>query len=84
MQDQASLSFFRAVIHEQVPFSYGGGLGISRVLMLLLRTAHIGEVHVGVWHDAHYEQAARAGIDLIPDRIVRGPASTPPPATDEP
>jgi aspartate--ammonia ligase len=84
MQDQAGLSFFQAVIHEQVPYSYGGGLGISRLLMLLLRTAHIGEVHVGVWHDAHYEQAARAGMDLIPDRIVSGPASTPSLATDMP
>jgi aspartate--ammonia ligase len=84
MQDQAGLSFFQAVIHEQVPFSYGGGLGISRLLMLLLRTAHIGEVHVGVWHDAHYAQAARAGMDLIPDRIVNGPASKPDPATDKP
>lgn len=35
-----------------------------------LRTGHIGEVQVGVWHDAHFEQAKNAGIDLIPDRIV--------------
>lgn len=68
--EDRDLDFMKAVIEENVPFSYGGGIGISRLLMLLLRTGHIGEVQVGVWHDAHFEQAKNAGIDLIPDRIV--------------
>lgn len=67
---EAKLPFQKAVIEERLPFSYGGGIGISRLLMLLLRTGHIGEVQCGLWHDAHYEQAMAAGIDLIPDRIV--------------
>lgn len=67
---EKDLPFQKAVLEEQLPFSYGGGLGISRVLMLLLRTGHIGEVQVGLWHDAHYEQASEAGIDLVPDRLV--------------
>jgi len=70
MLDQKDLPFFRALRNDEIPLSYGGGLGISRLLMLLLRTGHIGEVQVGLWHDAHYEQAAKAGVDLIPDRIV--------------
>lgn len=70
MMYEADLDFFKAVLEERVPYSYGGGLGISRLLMLLLRTGHIGEVQVGLWHDAHYRQAAEAGIDLIPDRIM--------------
>lgn len=70
MMYEAELDFFKAVLQEKLPFSYGGGLGISRLLMLLLRTGHIGEVQVGIWHDAHYKQAAEAGIDLIPDRIM--------------
>lgn len=71
MEKEANLSFQKAILDEMIPFSFGGGLGISRLLMLLLRTGHIGEVHVGVWHDDHYDQAALAGIDLIPDRITR-------------
>jgi hypothetical protein len=43
--------------------------------MLLLRTGHIGEVAVGVWHDRHYQQAAAAGIDMIPDRIAHPQAA---------
>ncbi|GFH56299.1 aspartate--ammonia ligase [Chaetoceros tenuissimus] len=67
---ERNLDFMKAVINEDVVFSYGGGLGISRLLMLLLRTGHIGEVQVGLWHDAHYKQAKEVGVDLIPDRIV--------------
>jgi aspartate--ammonia ligase len=67
---EKDLPYQRAVIEETIPFSYGGGLGISRLLMLLLRTGHIGEVQCGIWHDAHYKQAKDAGIDLIPDRLV--------------
>jgi len=77
MLDQKDLDFFKAVREEKLPFCYGGGIGISRLLMLLLRTCHIGEVQVGLWHDAHYKQAAEAGIDMIPDRIVKtSPCST--------
>jgi aspartate--ammonia ligase len=71
---EQDMPFQKAVIEEKLPFSYGGGIGISRLLMLLLRTCHIGEVQVGLWHDAHYEQARAAGMDLIPDRIVEIPS----------
>jgi len=67
---EAGLDYQKAVIEGKLPFSYGGGIGISRLLMLLLRSGHIGEVQVGVWHDKHYEQAMEAGIDMIPDRII--------------
>jgi aspartate--ammonia ligase len=70
MSEQAELPFMKAVLEDRLPFCFGGGIGISRLLMLLLRTCHIGEVQCGVWHDEHYKQAAAAGIDLIPDRIV--------------
>lgn len=71
LEHEMDLPFNRAVICNQLPFSYGGGIGISRLLMLLLRTAHIGEVQCGVWHDEHYKMVSGApGIDLIPDRII--------------
>lgn len=73
------LPFFQALLQDKLPLSYGGGLGISRLLMLLLRTAHIGEVQVGLWHDEHYKQAGAAGVDLIPDRIIPEEWSPPKP-----
>ena len=72
LEHEMDLPFNHAVIHNELPFSYGGGIGISRLLMLLLRTAHIGEVQCGVWHDEHYRMVSGSGIDLIPDRIVEG------------
>lgn len=68
--DELELDFQKAVFDEKLPFSYGGGIGISRLLMLLLRMGHIGQVQVGLWHDEHFKQAFEAGIDLIPERIV--------------
>jgi aspartate--ammonia ligase len=70
LNEEKGKQYYQAILNEQLPFSFGGGIGISRLLMQLLRTGHIGEVQVGVWHDAHYQQAAEAGIDLIPDRII--------------
>jgi len=35
-----------------------------------MNNRHIGEVQVGLWHDAHFKQAREAGIDIIPDRIL--------------
>jgi aspartate--ammonia ligase len=68
---EASLPYQKAVLEDRLPLSYGGGIGISRLLMLLLRTGHIGEVQCGIWHDEHYKQAMQAGIDLIPDRLIQ-------------
>lgn len=70
MLHETSFMFQKALLNNELPLSYGGGIGISRTLMLLLRTAHIGEVQCGLWHDAHYQQVRELGIDLIPDRIV--------------
>jgi aspartate--ammonia ligase len=71
LEHEINLPFNQAVISNELPFSYGGGIGISRLLMFLLRTAHIGEVQCGVWHDEHYRMVSGApGIDLIPDRII--------------
>ena len=44
---EKDLPFFQAILNDNIPQSYGGGIGISRLLMLLLRTGHIGEVQVG-------------------------------------
>eukprot|EP00567_Pseudictyota_dubia_P009354 CAMPEP_0197439804 /NCGR_PEP_ID=MMETSP1175-20131217/6458_1 /TAXON_ID=1003142 /ORGANISM="Triceratium dubium, Strain CCMP147" /LENGTH=393 /DNA_ID=CAMNT_0042969789 /DNA_START=435 /DNA_END=1616 /DNA_ORIENTATION=- len=70
LTNEESLDFNKAVIEGKLPFCFGGGLGISRLLMLLLRTGHIGEVQVGLWHDEHFKQAMAAGIDMIPDRLL--------------
>eukprot|EP00635_Sarcinochrysidales_sp_CCMP3193_P012377 CAMPEP_0118891378 /NCGR_PEP_ID=MMETSP1166-20130328/1414_1 /TAXON_ID=1104430 /ORGANISM="Chrysoreinhardia sp, Strain CCMP3193" /LENGTH=371 /DNA_ID=CAMNT_0006830037 /DNA_START=87 /DNA_END=1202 /DNA_ORIENTATION=+ len=72
MTDLLQKPYHAAVVKDELPLSIGGGIGISRLVMLLLQTAHVGEVSIGVWHDAHFHQAKQAGIDIIPDRLIPG------------
>ena len=41
--------YHKAILEDTIPLSIGGGIGQSRVFMLLLRKAHLGEVSVTVW-----------------------------------
>ena len=49
--DFLELPYHQAIIDNELPLSIGGGIGQSRVIMLLLKKAHIGEVSVTVWPD---------------------------------
>ena len=52
MSDQKHLleqPYHQAILNDEIPLSIGGGIGQSRVYMLLLRKAHLGEVGVTVW-----------------------------------
>jgi len=70
MEDRAKLAFHKKILDDELPLCIGGGIGISRMLMLLLQRGHIGEVQVGIWHSEHFKQAEQHGISLIPDRII--------------
>jgi aspartate--ammonia ligase len=41
--------YHQAIMNDKIPLSIGGGIGQSRVFMLLLRKAHLGEVSVTLW-----------------------------------
>ena len=43
--------YHKAVINHELPLTIGGGIGQSRLCMLLLNKAHIGEVQVSMWSD---------------------------------
>ena len=52
LSDQMDLvdqPYHKAILNDEIPLSIGGGIGQSRVYMLLLRKAHLGEVGVTVW-----------------------------------
>jgi len=44
-----SQPYHQAILNDEIPLSIGGGIGQSRVYMLLLKKAHLGEVGVTVW-----------------------------------
>lgn len=62
---RAALPFHRQLLDGQLPPSIGGGIGQSRLCMLLLQKAHIGEVQASIWPDSHRAALASAGVTLL-------------------
>ena len=63
--DRRALPFQKAVLAGELPYTIGGGIGQSRLCMLLLGSVHIGEVQASVWDKATREACAKAGIPLL-------------------
>ena len=63
--ERAALPFHSALISERLPLTIGGGIGQSRLCMLLLNKVHIGEVQCAIWPAAVSEKFAVAGVPLL-------------------
>ena len=63
--DFLELPYHRAILEDRIPLSIGGGIGQSRVAMLLLRKAHLGEVSVTVWPQVLKEMCSARGIHVL-------------------
>ncbi|MGZ4381604.1 MAG: aspartate--ammonia ligase, partial [Gaiellaceae bacterium] len=63
--DFLKLPYHQAILHDRIPLSIGGGIGQSRVMMLLLQKAHLGEVSVTVWPQILKEMCARKNIRVL-------------------
>ena len=63
--ERAELPFQRDLLNGNLPLTMGGGIGQSRLCMLLLGSVHIGEVQASVWDKATREACAKAGIPLL-------------------
>ena len=63
--DFLELPYHKAILANELPLSIGGGIGQSRVLMQLLRTAHLGEVSVTVWPKILKELCAARNIHVL-------------------
>jgi aspartate--ammonia ligase len=61
----ADQPYHQAILNDRIPLSIGGGIGQSRVYMLLLRKAHIGEVEVSVWPEALRQICADRNIHVL-------------------
>ena len=59
------LPFHKMLLSGQLPLTMGGGIGQSRVSMLLLGKAHIGEVQSSLWDEANLKACQEAGITLL-------------------
>ena len=59
------LPFHQMLLNGQLPQSIGGGIGQSRLCMLLLGTCHLGEVQASLWDKETVEGCEKAGITLL-------------------
>ena len=63
--DRRALPFHKALLAGELPYTIGGGIGQSRLCMLILGSAHIGEVQASVWDAETKQICAKAGIQLL-------------------
>lgn len=49
--ERLQLPFHQMLLHDELPLTIGGGIGQSRICLILLNKAHIGEVQVSQWSD---------------------------------
>jgi aspartate--ammonia ligase len=63
--DRRKLPFHQALLAGKLPLTIGGGIGQSRLSMLLLGKAHIGEVQVSLWDEQTKRVCKEHGIVLL-------------------
>ena len=63
--NRRELPFHRMLLNGELPLTIGGGIGQSRLCMLLLGKAHIGEVQASLWDEETKRLCKEAGIVLL-------------------
>ena len=64
-EDRKSLYFHQRLLEGSLPLSIGGGIGQSRLCLVLLHKAHVGEVQASIWPDSMRQECREAGMPLI-------------------
>ena len=63
--EREQFPFHRMILDGTLPLTIGGGIGQSRLCMLLLEKAHIGEVQCSVWSDEMREECKAHNVILL-------------------
>ena len=63
--ERRELPFHKSLLNGELPLTMGGGIGQSRLSMLLLGKAHIGEVQVSLWDEETRRVCKQNGIVLL-------------------
>lgn len=64
-QERRELPFHKMLLAGELPLTIGGGIGQSRLSMLMMGCAHIGEVQSSIWDEETVKVCAEAGIPLL-------------------
>ncbi len=63
--DRRNLPFHKMLLNDELPLTIGGGIGQSRLCMLMMGCAHIGEVQSSIWDDETVRICEQNGIPLL-------------------
>ena len=63
--DKKELFFHKKLLNDELPLTIGGGIGQSRLCLILLHKAHIGEIQVSIWPDDLVKLCKENNIDLL-------------------
>jgi len=63
--DRRELPFHKMLLNGELPLTMGGGIGQSRLCMLMMGCAHIGEVQSSIWDKETIDACEKAGIMLL-------------------
>lgn len=64
-ESRAELPFHKMLLEGQLPLTMGGGIGQSRICMLMLNKVHIGEVQAAVWSNEMIDACEARGVHLL-------------------
>jgi aspartate--ammonia ligase len=64
-EDRKELYFHKRLLDGTLPQSIGGGIGQSRLCMVLLHKAHVGEIQASIWPDEQRKECKEFGMNLI-------------------
>ena len=64
-EKRKELYFHKRLLNETLPLCIGGGIGQSRLCMLYLQKAHIGEIQASIWPEDMRKECAQLGMQLI-------------------
>lgn len=65
LMERVGLEWHKKLINGELPLSFGGGIGQSRLCMYFLRKAHIGEIQSSIWPDEMIKQCKTNNIHLL-------------------
>ena len=64
-EDRRELPFHKMLLNNDLPLTMGGGIGQSRLCMLMIGCCHIGEVQVSLWDQETIAACEKAGVMLL-------------------
>lgn len=64
-EERKHLMYHKMLLDHELPYTIGGGIGQSRLCMLLLGSAHVGEVQASIWPKGMAEECAKHNITIL-------------------